>query len=148
MAVEASVAALSIGLDDGQPLQRDRRKNQGEEHHHDDDGPVQIRLAYSIPELAFVSGFSRAFLYLEVAAGRLALRKKGRRSYVTVEDAQAWLHKSPPTRQQSAPGRISINRPPQQVSESPSAKSTSSNPQTPAGRGKSMKSPKRSIARL
>ena len=136
MALETSLAALAIGLDDGQQHRQGRLFDQRQRR--DGDGPAQFPLAYSIPELAAASGFSRAFLYLEVAAGRLILRKKGRRSYVMAEDAHAWLCDSPPTHHQQPP-EIAINRPQQKAPagapESPSAMSAASGPQ-PRRRGR------------
>lgn len=115
MALETSLAALAIGLEAGQQHRQDRQGHQSDQRRRrDGDGPAPLPLAYSIPELAAASGFSRAFLYLEVASGRLVLRKKGRRSYVMAEDAHAWLRDSPPTRHQPPP-EIAINRPPQEA---------------------------------
>ena len=48
-------------------------------------------LAVSIDQLAAMTGFGRTFLWAEVKEGRLALRHKGRRAYVLIEDAKAWL---------------------------------------------------------
>jgi excisionase family DNA binding protein len=54
--------------------------------------PEQIRkLAYSIAELAEISGIGRSFLYEEIKAGRLVVTKAGRRSLVLYDDALAWL---------------------------------------------------------
>jgi excisionase family DNA binding protein len=49
------------------------------------------KLAYSITELAKVAGVGRSFLYEEVKAGRLKIKKAGRRSLVLIADAEAWL---------------------------------------------------------
>jgi len=140
MALETSLAALAIGLDDGQQHRQDRQGHQSDQRRRrDGDGLAPLPLAFSIPELAAASGFSRAFLYLEVAAGRLILRKKGRRSYVTAVDAHAWLRDSPPTRHQPAPEQVAINRPPQEAPAdapgSPPAISAASGPQ-PRRRGR------------
>jgi hypothetical protein len=116
MPLETSLTALAIGLDDGQQHRQDRQGHQSDQRQcRDGDGPAPLPLAYSIPELAAASGFSRAFLYLEVASGRLILRKKGRRSFVLAEDARAWLRDSPPTRHQGAREQIASNRPPQEA---------------------------------
>ena len=48
-------------------------------------------LAVSIDQLATMTGFGRTFLWSEVKEGRLVLRHKGRRAYVLIEDAKAWL---------------------------------------------------------
>jgi hypothetical protein len=145
MALETSLAALATGLDDNQRHQQGHRGHQSDQRQRrDGDGPAPLPLAYSIPELAAASGFSRAFLYLEVASGRLILRKKGRRSFVLAEDAHAWLRDSPPTRHQPPP-EIAINRPQQEAPvgapESPSAKSAASGSQ-PRRRGRP---PKRKV---
>lgn len=136
MALETSLAALAIGLDHGQQHRQGRQGHQNDQRRRDGDGPAPLPLAYSIPELSAASGFSRAFLYLEVAAGRLILRKKGRRSYVMAEDAHDWLRDSPPTRHQ--PAAEQINRLPQEApagAESPSATSATSGSQ-PRRRGR------------
>jgi hypothetical protein len=60
------------------------------------DMPEQNRkLAYSITELTQVAGVGRSFLYDEVKAGRLIVRKAGRRSLILAEDATAWLASLP-----------------------------------------------------
>jgi hypothetical protein len=50
-------------------------------------GPI----ALSIAQLAAVSSFGRTFLYSEIKAGRLRVRKHGRRTIVMVDDAVRWL---------------------------------------------------------
>jgi hypothetical protein len=142
MALETSLAALATGLDDNQQHRQGHQSDQRQ--CRDGDRPAPLPLAYSIPELAAASGFSRAFLYLEVASGRLILRKKGRRSFVLAEDAHAWLRDSPPTRHQPA-SEIAISRPQQEAPagapESPSAISAASGSQ-PRRRGRP---PKRKV---
>ena len=49
------------------------------------------KLAYSVAELAQVAGVSWSFLYEEVKAGRLKLKKAGRRSLILLADGEAWL---------------------------------------------------------
>jgi hypothetical protein len=53
------------------------------------------KLAYSIAELTEISGVGRSFLYEEIKAGRLVVKKAGRRSLVLYEDAKAWLTSLP-----------------------------------------------------
>jgi hypothetical protein len=60
------------------------------------DMPEQIRkLAYSITELTQMAAVGRSFLYDEIKAGRLIVRKAGRRSLILAEDASAWLASLP-----------------------------------------------------
>ena len=53
------------------------------------------KLTYSIPEAVVASGFSRATLYREMAAGRLVARKRGSRVIFLAEDFTAWLKNLP-----------------------------------------------------
>ena len=53
------------------------------------------RLAYSIADLTRIAGVGRSFLYEEIKAGRLIVRKAGRRSLVLAADATAWLASLP-----------------------------------------------------
>lgn len=53
------------------------------------------KLAYSIPDLIDLSGLGRSFIYAEIKAGRLKIRKAGRRSIVLPEDADNWLRQLP-----------------------------------------------------
>ena len=64
----------------------------------DGDFEVQLRdrLAWSPSEFARLSGFSRAYLYLEASAGRLVLRKRGRRSIILRDEGLAWLNAAQP----------------------------------------------------
>jgi len=52
---------------------------------------VTNRTAITIDEMAARTGLSRAFLYLEIKAGRLKTLKIGRRRLVRVEDEAAYL---------------------------------------------------------
>ena len=52
--------------------------------------PLQ-KLAYSINETLAVVPFSRAYLYQQIAAGRLRVRKSGRRTIVMADDLRQWL---------------------------------------------------------
>jgi excisionase family DNA binding protein len=49
------------------------------------------RLAYSIIEAAKAVGISRSSIYVEIAEGRLRVRKIGRRSVVFDADLKAWM---------------------------------------------------------
>jgi hypothetical protein len=53
------------------------------------------KLAYSIRELAQMSGLGRSLLYEEVKAGRLIVTKVGRRSIILYDDALTWLARLP-----------------------------------------------------
>lgn len=53
------------------------------------------KLTYSIPEAVVASGFSRASLYREMAAGRLVGRKRGSRVFFLTEEFNAWLKNLP-----------------------------------------------------
>jgi hypothetical protein len=52
--------------------------------------PLQ-KLAYSINETLAVVPFSRAYIYQQIAAGRLKVRKSGRRTIVMADDLRQWL---------------------------------------------------------
>ncbi len=52
---------------------------------------TELKLAFSIPEAARISGISRSTLYLEIAAGRLISRKLRGRTVILREDLQAYL---------------------------------------------------------
>jgi hypothetical protein len=47
--------------------------------------------AYSIREYCDPSGIGRSQAYVEIANGRLRIRKVGRRTIIAVEDAEAWF---------------------------------------------------------
>jgi hypothetical protein len=53
------------------------------------------KLAFSIDELVQSSGLGRTLIYEEINAGRLIVRKAGRRTIVRDEDARAWLASLP-----------------------------------------------------
>ena len=53
--------------------------------------PHTPRLALSMREAARATGLSRSRLYIEVAQGRLKVRKAGRRTIVTVAELQRFL---------------------------------------------------------
>jgi hypothetical protein len=53
------------------------------------------KLALSIPDLIEGSGLGRTFIYEEINAGRLIVRKAGRRTIVLDADARAWLASFP-----------------------------------------------------
>ncbi len=53
------------------------------------------KLAYSVAELAQLSGLGRSFLYEQIAEGLLPVRKAGRRTLILREDAQTWLSSLP-----------------------------------------------------
>jgi excisionase family DNA binding protein len=49
------------------------------------------KVAYSVDEFCEMFGVGRTFFYAEVKAGRLQVRKAGRKTLVRAEDARAWL---------------------------------------------------------
>lgn len=53
------------------------------------------RKSFQLVELAARNGVSVGFLYKEVAAGRLRVRKAGATSIVTVDDEAEWLAAMP-----------------------------------------------------
>lgn len=53
--------------------------------------PLENRGALSVEDFCGWAGISRSRLYREVAEGNIKLRKIGRKSVVTMTDAQAWL---------------------------------------------------------
>jgi predicted DNA-binding transcriptional regulator AlpA len=53
------------------------------------------KLAYTIPELVSASGAGRSKIYQEIAAGRLKVRKLGKRTLALHDDATAWLQSLP-----------------------------------------------------
>lgn len=53
------------------------------------------KLAYPPREAARLMGVSRATFYRELAAGRIAARKSGKRTLVLVEDIERWLESLP-----------------------------------------------------
>lgn len=55
----------------------------------------ETKLAYSISEFAEVAGLGRSFLYEEIKARRLKVRKAGRRSIILEDEARAYLQSLP-----------------------------------------------------
>jgi hypothetical protein len=49
------------------------------------------RRSYRVPEIAHRNGVSRAFVYKQIAEGRLRARKAGAATIVTDEDEAAWI---------------------------------------------------------
>ncbi len=52
-------------------------------------------LAYDIKSFSRISGSGRSKIYEEIAAGRLVVRKVGRKTIILHEDAIAWLKALP-----------------------------------------------------
>jgi excisionase family DNA binding protein len=48
-------------------------------------------LAVPIPEAARLGGVGRSTVYTEIREGRLAYKKIGRRTVITMADLRAWL---------------------------------------------------------
>jgi len=55
----------------------------------------EARRVFTIAEFLHRYGIGRTRFYEEVAAGRLRLRKLGKKSLVTIDDAEKWLANLP-----------------------------------------------------
>jgi excisionase family DNA binding protein len=53
------------------------------------------KLAFGISEAAEKSNTSRSQLYCEISSGRLAARKRGKRTLILREDLESWLRGLP-----------------------------------------------------
>jgi hypothetical protein len=53
------------------------------------------KAAYSIDQFCEAYGIGRSLCYEEISAGRLRVKKVGRRTIVAAADAQAWLDSLP-----------------------------------------------------
>jgi hypothetical protein len=67
---------------------------------HPDASEVQMtakdqKLAHSVAEFAQLSGLGRSFIYEQIKAGLLPVRKAGRRSLILHEEGQDWLASLP-----------------------------------------------------
>ena len=49
------------------------------------------KLLLKIPEVVQATGYSRSFIYEQIAAGSLKVVRKGRTIRVSAEDLQAWI---------------------------------------------------------
>jgi hypothetical protein len=56
---------------------------------------VVERKSHRVPEVAKRHNFSPAFIYKEIAAGRLKARKAAGATIITIEDETAWLDAMP-----------------------------------------------------
>jgi len=54
-----------------------------------------LKRLLTVPEATFGYGISRSKFYEEVAAGRIRLRKCGRRTLVSSDDMEAWAAELP-----------------------------------------------------
>jgi excisionase family DNA binding protein len=72
-------------------------------------GAIAPRLAHSIADAAKIAGVGRSFLYEEINAGRLKLRKAGRRSLIFETDLKAWLESLPAKNAESS--KLDLNTP-------------------------------------
>ena len=52
-------------------------------------------IAYSIADAAKAAGVGRTLIYQEIKAGRLRVRKCGKRTIIPADDLRAWLNKLP-----------------------------------------------------
>lgn len=55
-----------------------------------DDAKRPLKRLLTVPEAIFTHGIGRSKFYLEVAAGRIPLRKCGRRTLVSADDMEDW----------------------------------------------------------
>jgi hypothetical protein len=62
------------------------------------------KLAFTIAEFVQLSGLGRSHIYKEIAAGRLIVRKAGRRSLILRDEGLAWLANLPTGNQRRASG--------------------------------------------
>lgn len=53
------------------------------------------KFAHSIAEFARLSGVGRSFLYEQIKAGLLPVRKAGRRTLILRDEGEAWLANLP-----------------------------------------------------
>ena len=53
------------------------------------------KLAFTIDEFCKAHGIGRTLCYAEIAAGRLKIRKAGRRTLIMATDAAAWREALP-----------------------------------------------------
>ena len=61
------------------------------------------KLAYSIAEVVNLTGVGRSLIYEEIAAGRLRVKKVGRRPLIFDGDLKAWLEALPEKRSSDFP---------------------------------------------
>ncbi len=66
--------------------------------------------AYSVSEFCRQYSIGRTTVYTEVKAGRLRLRKAGKRSLIASEDAEAWIDSLPTSSSTDVPPRADARR--------------------------------------
>jgi excisionase family DNA binding protein len=54
-----------------------------------------MRVAFTVPEAAKMTGFGQTTIYAEIKTGKLRARKLGARTFITIEDLRAWLGGKP-----------------------------------------------------
>jgi excisionase family DNA binding protein len=59
------------------------------------------KLAYSISDVTKLTGVGRSFIYEQIKAGHLSIRKAGRRTLIFDADLKAWLAGLPEHRSDS-----------------------------------------------
>jgi predicted DNA-binding transcriptional regulator AlpA len=64
------------------------------------------KLALTIAEFVQLSGMGRSYIYQEIKAGRLIVRKAGRRSLILRDEGLAWLANLPAKNQRRASGGV------------------------------------------
>ncbi|MDI7864076.1 helix-turn-helix domain-containing protein [Rhizobiaceae bacterium n13] len=55
----------------------------------------QVKVALTIPEFCNLYNVGRSFTYEEINAGRLKIRKAGKKTLILRTDADAWLQALP-----------------------------------------------------
>ena len=64
------------------------------------------KLALTIAEFVQLSGMGRSYIYQEIKAGRLIVRKAGRRTLILRDEGLAWLANLPAKNQRRASGGV------------------------------------------
>jgi len=62
------------------------------------------KLAFTIAEFVQLSGLGRSYIYKEIKAGRLIVRKAGTRSLILRDDGKTWLANLPVGNQRRTSG--------------------------------------------
>lgn len=65
--------------------------------------PFRERISCTIPEACAATGIGRSKLYEEITAGRVAIRKVGKRTLVLVHSLERFIDPGPPSSNEQAP---------------------------------------------
>jgi hypothetical protein len=71
-----------------------------------------VKLAYSIHDVAKLTGLGRSLLFEEIRAGHLLVKKAGRRTLVLHADLGAWLTSLPEKRHSDSKQNHPKSKPP------------------------------------